>query len=156
MQGKIINFNPEKSFGFIMGENGKNYFFHTTDVNKPLEVSKNKMVSFKASKNQKGLCAKNVLLEKAQQNKNTHKSVQKKTHSPSKQKKSKFFRITDLTVNLNDVKNIQVQENGYSEYGSTKYKLVIKTYTSGIIVNYYNDSYKRAQKDFNLLLSALS
>ncbi len=40
MKGKIINFNQEKSFGFILGENGQNYFFHTSDVNLPFDVKK--------------------------------------------------------------------------------------------------------------------
>jgi cold shock CspA family protein len=104
MKGKIIHFNQEKSFGFIMGENGENYFFHTSDTNLPFEVSKNKMVSFNTSSNQKGLCAKNIILEKGKQttHDNGHKSQKQYKQL---QPKRKFILISDITVNLNDIKS---------------------------------------------------
>lgn len=33
MKGTIARVWPEKSFGFIKGENGTDYFFHRSDVN---------------------------------------------------------------------------------------------------------------------------
>jgi len=138
MKGKIINFNQEKSFGFILGENGQNYFFHTSDVNLPFDVSKNKMLTFKASSNQKGLCAKNIVLEKgkqAKQNNNVNKTQKK--HTQPQPKKKVFVQIGSIAVNLNDVKSAQVQGDAYNA------KLLIKTYSSGILVGYYsaNDAY---------------
>jgi len=129
MKGKVINFNQEKSFGFILGENGQNYFFHTSDVNLPFEVSKNKMLTFNPSSNQKGLCAKNVVLEKDKQNNNN-------SHKPRKQqsqaKKNKFIMIGNTTLKLKDISSVQVQGDTY------KAKLIVRTYSSGILVDYYS------------------
>jgi cold shock CspA family protein len=149
MKGKVINFNQEKSFGFILGENGQNYFFHTSDVNLPFEVKKNKMLTFKPSKNQKGLCAKNVVLEKGKQNNNNSHKDQKQQRQ-SQQKKKKFVMIGDITVNLNDVKSAQLQYD--SSLGKTK--LLIRTYSSGILVGYYTCS-NMARNDLKKLLSQL-
>jgi len=129
MKGKVINFNQEKSFGFILGENGQNYFFHTSDVNLPFEVSKNKMLTFNPSSNQKGLCAKNVVLEKGKQYNNNHNQQKQ-----SKPKKKKFILIGDITINLFDVKNAKVS-------GSERFAiLTIQTYQSGILKLHYRFS----------------
>ena len=160
MKGKIINFNQEKSFGFILGENGNNYFFHTSDVNLPFEVKKNKMLTFKPSKNQKGLCAKNVVLEKGKQNNNnSHKDQKQQRQSYSRKK---FILIGDLTINLNDVKNAKVQGDFYEA------NLIIQTYTSGKIKIFYdynqeqyakmydsNDALEKARQDLYMLQNAL-
>jgi len=155
MKGKVINFNQEKSFGFILGENGQNYFFHTSDVNLPFEVSKNKMLTFNPSSNQKGLCAKNVVLEKGKQpkqnNNNSHKP--QKQQKQSQPKKKKFVMIGNITVNLNDVKNAQVQGDRENA------KLLIRTYSSGILVEYYTRAStwadNLARDDLEKLLSQL-
>ena len=170
MKGKIINYDDTKSFGFIMGENGQTYFFHASNTNAPFEISVNKMVAFHPTSNQKGFRAENVVLGEMQKNSKKQSSTKPKNHHTQKahsnsqrsQKKNKFYRIKDLTVNLNDVKRVEIQENG--DYGT--YKLVIKTFSSGVIVNYYKDynsysngyegNYQEAQKDLDALLSALN
>ena len=173
MKGKIINYDDTKSFGFIMGENGQTYFFHASNTNAPFEICLNKMVTFHPTSNQKGFRAENVVLGKMQKNSTKQSCTKPKNHHTQKahsnsqrsQKKNKFYRIKDLTVNLNDVKRVEIQENGVNEDNSTCYKLVIRTFSSGVIVNYYNDygdgdwgrsNYKEAREDLDALLSALN
>ena len=163
MKGKVINFNQEKSFGFILGENGQNYFFHTSDVNLPFEVSKNRMLTFNPSSNQKGLCAKNVVLGKDKQLKQNNNSYQpQKRQRQSQPKKKRFVMIGDITVNLNDVKNAQLQGD------CDNAKLLIRTYSSGILKITYcygrgehgkvytnNCANDKAREDLNILLNQL-
>lgn len=139
MKGKITSFSQEKGFGFILGEDGQNYFFHTSDVIylHTSVVSKNKMVAFTPNKGHKGLFAKGITIKKdkkpQQNNCNINKS--QKQQKQSQPKKKKFVRIADITVNLNDVKSAEVHGNWKNA------KLLIKTYSSGVLISYYNSTY---------------
>ena len=126
MKGKIISFNKERLFGFIMGENGKKYFFHTSNVTKPFDVAKNKRVTFEASSNHKGACAKHIVIQRGKK-------------IPLKQKNTfGFASIGNIMVDLNNVKSAYIQNLGLNKYGFDKCKLIIKTYNSGNLVNYYD------------------
>ncbi len=68
--------------------------------------------------------------------------------------------IGDITVNLNDVKSAEVHGNWQNA------KLLIRTYSSGILVGYYNSKYNQqfndiddannqAREDLNKLLNQL-
>jgi len=152
MKGKIINYDHEKSFGFIMGENGQTYFFHASNTNAPFEISVNKMVDFHPSTNEKGFRAKNVVLgNKATYNNNHNTCKPKKQYSQPKPKKKKFVTIGDIVVDLNDVKSAQVHGDGYNA------KLLIKTYSSGTLVGYYShySAIHDAQDDLSILLNQL-
>ena len=111
MKGKVINFNQEKSFGFILGENGQNYFFHTSDVNLPFEVSKHKMLTFTPSTNKKGLCAKNIVLGKSCQT--TQNKYQSKTN---------FVSYGGVGVDLNSIQSMgPVYKDHYENDGKFWY-----------------------------------
>jgi len=69
MQGQITKFIEKKSFGFLKGEDNKDYFFHLSEVHKPLKISNNLKVTFDPSSNTKGLVAKNIMEHKAQSKK---------------------------------------------------------------------------------------
>jgi len=62
MQGRVKWFNNQKGYGFIQGENSKQYFVHyksiETDGFKTL--SENDDVEFEPGENNKGLLAQNV------------------------------------------------------------------------------------------------
>jgi len=145
MRGKIINFKQEKLFGFIMGEDGKNYFFHTTDVDKPLDITNNMMLTFTPSSNKKGLCAKKILLKKVQnkQQQNKHKRV----NTPSKPKKQNFIQIGNFTVKITDIKSARIkyfEKKHFTERGqrycpedTIGWILNINTYQNGLLKNYY-------------------
>lgn len=62
MKGKVIRFNPEKGYGFIKTEDGKDVFFHYSslimDGFKTIEV--NSEVEFDSQESEKGLRALNI------------------------------------------------------------------------------------------------
>ena len=58
MQGKVKWFSHKKAYGFILGEDGNDYFVHLTDCRK--EPVEGQDATFEPSKGAKGLAAKNV------------------------------------------------------------------------------------------------
>lgn len=63
MQGKIKFYNEDKGFGYLIGDDKKDYFFHISNINnKPEKIDKNDFVSFDPSRNDKGLEAKDITI----------------------------------------------------------------------------------------------
>ena len=54
MKGKIKFFNEMKGFGFIIGEDGKQYFVHSTGLESGVTVRENDAVTFEVEKGEKG------------------------------------------------------------------------------------------------------
>lgn len=54
MKGKIKFFNETKGFGFIAGEDGKEYFVHTTGLNAGVSVREGDAVTFEIEQGDKG------------------------------------------------------------------------------------------------------
>ena len=66
MEGTVKFFNRRKGFGFVSGEDGKDYFVHFTALKQGTFLRDNDKVSFDAEEGDKGPKAINVtLLEKA-------------------------------------------------------------------------------------------
>mgnify|MGYP001614448468 CR=1 FL=1 len=63
MKGKIKFFNESKGFGFIVGEDGKDYFVHSTGLNSGVSVSEGDAVTFEVEKGEKGPKASKVSKE---------------------------------------------------------------------------------------------
>jgi CspA family cold shock protein len=57
MKGKVKFFNHEKEFGFIVGDDGKDYFLHKSGFNQGVSVDKDDSVEFTAEKGDRGLKA---------------------------------------------------------------------------------------------------
>ena len=69
MQGTVKFFNRKKGFGFISGEDGKDYFVHFTALAKGTFIRDNDVVSFDTGEGERGLKAENVqLIKKASEN----------------------------------------------------------------------------------------
>ncbi|MFA6461181.1 MAG: cold shock domain-containing protein [Candidatus Woesearchaeota archaeon] len=64
MQGTVKFFNRKKGFGFISGEDGKDYFVHFTSLAKGTFIRDNDVVSFDTGEGERGLKAENVQLIK--------------------------------------------------------------------------------------------
>ena len=65
MEGNVKFFNRKKGFGFINGEDGKDYFVHFTGLTQGTFLRDNDKVAFEAVEGDKGLNAEKVrLLEK--------------------------------------------------------------------------------------------
>ena len=61
MKGTVKFFNPTKAFGFITGEDGKDYFVHQTGINE--DIDKEDKVTFEVEEGTKGPKAVNVSKE---------------------------------------------------------------------------------------------
>lgn len=65
MEGKVKWFDGKKGYGFIVSDDGQEYFVHFTAVPKGLRLRENDKVSFDAVDTERGKQAQNVqLLEK--------------------------------------------------------------------------------------------
>lgn len=64
MQGTVKNINKEKGFGFILGEDGKEYFFHRSALkNVGFDaVERGQDVTFEDTEGSKGLRAEDVFV----------------------------------------------------------------------------------------------
>ncbi len=60
MNGKIKFFNEIKGFGFVTGEDGKDYFLHSTGIEGGASLTKDDAVTFETEKSDKGLKAVKV------------------------------------------------------------------------------------------------
>lgn len=54
MKGKIKFFNESKGFGFIAGEDGKDYFVHSTALEQGASVKEGDSVTFEVEQGTKG------------------------------------------------------------------------------------------------------
>ena len=62
MKGTVKFFNAEKEFGFITGEDGKDYFVHKTDLD-GATIDKDDAVTFETAQGDKGIKATKVKKE---------------------------------------------------------------------------------------------
>jgi len=66
MEGTVKFFNRKKGFGFISGEDGKDYFVHFSALQQGTFIRQNDKVEFEGKEGDRGLKAENVkLLQKA-------------------------------------------------------------------------------------------
>ena len=63
MKGKVKFFNAMKGFGFIEGEDGKDYFVHQTGLKEGVKIREADSVSFDVEQGDRGSKAANVVLE---------------------------------------------------------------------------------------------
>ncbi len=70
MKGKVKFFNRNKGFGFIAGEDGKEYFVHQTGLKEGVILNENDSVTFDVEQGDRGLKAVNVELDNAESNNN--------------------------------------------------------------------------------------
>ena len=66
MNGKVKFFNRIKGFGFIAGEDGKEYFVHQTGLNEGVSINENDSVTFDVEEGDRGPKAVNVSLAAAE------------------------------------------------------------------------------------------
>ena len=72
MEGDVKFFNRKKGFGFISGEDGKDYFVHFSAVTPGVFLRDNDRVSFDPKEDERGLKAENVkLLQKGSERENS-------------------------------------------------------------------------------------
>jgi len=64
MEGTVKWFNGMKGYGFIEGEDGKDYFVHESAIKNGARIHDNDPVSFEAAKGDRGMKAEQVVLKK--------------------------------------------------------------------------------------------
>ena len=60
MQGEVKWFKPGLGYGFITGKDTKDYFVHQTSLSEGIVLNQGDKVTFKPSRNEKGLQAQEV------------------------------------------------------------------------------------------------
>jgi len=63
MKGTVKFFNDSKGFGFISGEDGKEYFVHQTNLQDGTRITENDEVNFDVEEGERGPKAANVSKE---------------------------------------------------------------------------------------------
>jgi CspA family cold shock protein len=59
-EGTVKFFNAQKEFGFIAGDDGKDYYVHISQVEKGIQIAEGDRVSFNALEGDRGPKAENV------------------------------------------------------------------------------------------------
>ncbi len=67
MNGNVKFFNNMKGFGFIAGEDGKEYFVHQSDIGEGVELNENDAVTFEVEQGDRGPKAAKVKLSSGQE-----------------------------------------------------------------------------------------
>ncbi len=76
MEGTVKFFNRKKGFGFISGDDGKDYFVHFSALPQGVFLRDNDKVSFNGVEGDRGLKAENVqLLQKGSEREGSAKSA---------------------------------------------------------------------------------
>ena len=65
MKGTVKFFKEDKQFGFIVGEDGKDYFVHMSGLTEGTVITKDDSVEFDVEQGDRGMKAVNVRLAEA-------------------------------------------------------------------------------------------
>lgn len=63
MKGKVKFFNHSKGFGFIIADDGTEYFVHISGINGKSELNENTPVTFDIGEGKRGPIAQNVSVD---------------------------------------------------------------------------------------------
>lgn len=98
MKGRVKNVNEDREFGFILGEDGVDYFFHYSNVISVDLPTKNSIVEFEVIQTEKGASASNIKVEE--------KVI----------KKPEFVKFGSVRIRLKNIKSYAIY-SGYYEDG---------------------------------------
>jgi len=88
-EGTVKFFNAQKEFGFINGDDGKNYFVHISQVKEGTQLAEGDRVSFDAVEGDKGPKAENVQkIEGGSEPKTEESSQESADEQPATEEKS--------------------------------------------------------------------
>lgn len=102
MQGRIKMFNGDKGFGFIVGEDGNDYFAHISNVNSMQALHAGLFVSFEPNENDKGKYATKIMVIES--------------------KKPTFIAFGDVRIKSTNIKNYGISIK--TRYGVQVFKFI--------------------------------
>lgn len=102
MQGKVKFFDKKKGFGFITGEDGKDYFVHYTSLPTGLRLYENNSVTFDAVQGERGMKAENIVLIQDDSKPEEKKSDKKKQKKNEDEEVSESDEGSDDSESFND------------------------------------------------------
>jgi len=71
MQGRVKTYNEDRAFGFIIGEDGNDYFFHISNWKCTSPVIRGAIVNFAPDETNRGKVAKQIILDETTRNRPT-------------------------------------------------------------------------------------
>ena len=89
MKGSVKFFNDMKNFGFIAGEDGKEYFVHSTGLKENVTIKEGDSVAFDVEEGDRGPKAVNVSIGKDEDNKEEANEEEASKEDVSKEEASK-------------------------------------------------------------------
>lgn len=138
MKGYVLKYINNKKFGFLVGEDGNDYFFHKSEFKKQNikdnHLSQGSEVIFTANRNDKGLCAKDCFLLEI-------KKINKDHYAPpneiilSREDKIRGYELIDVT------KHMLFAENRDPNVVRQELKNMCKKIGGNSLVNYKMDRY---------------
>lgn len=108
MKGRIKTYKDDKGFGFIIGEDDSDYFFHISDVRTIIEVKRGQIVEFEPSSNEKGNNAKNITISTESTNKSKIYEIKGKRFKASNIKE---YGVSTTTLDFVIVYNRKILGN---------------------------------------------
>lgn len=127
MRGKVKNYNEKKGFGFILGEDGEDRFFHISSLksfDKPLYGA---VVEFISEQGVKGLVAKNIIVK-------------------TEEGRHEFIAFGNVRIKLSNIKDYGLSKYEYEYDGEQRYRKYL------YVTTYQKDNYEFYEKDvsFNI------
>jgi CspA family cold shock protein len=108
MKGKVKFYNETKGFGFITGEDKKEYFVHSSDITGGMKLKEGDMVEFQIAQGDKGMKATKVVKE-GQGN----KSKEKEKEEPKETEKD--LEDEDENLDMEDLEDDEALDEVESE-----------------------------------------
>ena len=95
MKGKVKFFNTGKKFGFIAGEDGKEYFVHETGLKAGVTLRENDAVTFEVEQGDRGPKAVKVALEGAAEKKSAEEPAEETEESETEETEEESEEVTE-------------------------------------------------------------
>lgn len=129
MKGRVKNVNEDREFGFILGEDGNDYFFHFSNVISVDLPTKNSIVDFETAQTEKGASATNIKIE--------DKAI----------KKPEFVKFGSVRIRLKNIKSYAIY-SGYKDWEAYDHRFVEMVHLK--IETYQGDVFRFTQANCDI------
>lgn len=122
MRGRIKKYDSTKGFGFIIGEDNQDYFFHVSNVKTFDQPFEGAMLKFEPKQGEKGLTATEILIDSIQN------------------RRPEVIKIKNVRIKLNNIKNYGSSSEEryylpvYIEKKSTSSKFLVRLFSASTFI----------------------